>query len=1127
MISAHEAKQKQAIEHMFYTVGMGPAAYAELHAHSAFTFLEGSSQPEELVAAARNVGLEALAVLDVDGMYSAIQSATAARLHRVPYVHGAELTLDPTYFVDLRFNEALSPGWGLVKGADEPGIRLPFLAQTPEGYTRLCRAMSEYTLSHPGQRFCRHYLPTLAEHAGGQWAVLTGSARGPLRRALRSEGIDGARKVLRELIELFGSENVLVESVLTPTDPPELADTLAELAQWAKLPLVATGAVRSATPAGQHLADVLTATRLHATLTQVEAHLPAQGAFLRSAEEMCAIHWRHPQAVRTAAEYGREFAFDLRLIAPELPRAYVPAGHTDATWLRELTYRGAQERYGTREEHPRAWRTIDHELEVIEALTFPGYFLIVKEIVDFCAQQGIYCQGRGSAANSAVCYALGITAVDAVQHQLLFERFLSTGRSGPPDIDIDIESERREEVIQHVYARYGREYAAQVATVISYRARSATYDAAKALGFPEEVSRAWSKNRHRWEEEEASTIQQLTQESPADTDNNRREQRNPSPTHTAVSISQLPTQVRRVADALKRLPRHMGIHTGGMVLTKTPVSEVCPISWAATPDRSVLQWDKDDCADAGLVKFDLLGLGMLSALRRGFQWIESFGERGDEGTPYSLHNLPHEDPRIYDLLCAADTVGVFQVESRAQMNTLPRLRPRCFYDIVVEVALIRPGPIQGQAVNPYLRRRRGEEAITYLHEALKPALEKTMGVAIFQEQLMQIAMDAAGFTPAQADELRRAMGSKRSPERMAALYPLLVEGMAERGIGQEVADQVYRHLQGFAEFGFPESHAFSFAHLVYSSSWMKVYYPEVFYAALLASQPMGFYSPASLVHDARRHGVRVGRPDVNLSQIKAHPRLCCEEQDAEERRWSRGVRVSSRWELRLGLDSIAGLGEAARRIVDARGEHPFVDSADLARRARLSRHEMDLLAQAGALESMGIERRAGMWEAAQVGGEKEEQAVLPGLELVVPSPQFDAMNGAEVLVADYETMRVTPESHPIEHIRQRLDSRGVSRADRICRGLKGQIVSVAGLVTHRQAPATGKGIVFLSLEDETGLINITCSAGMWKRFSTVGRESSALIVRGMVEEGHGAVSILAHHMEPIAGRKMVHSRDFR
>lgn len=1108
---------------MFYCVGMGLAVtYAELHAHSAFTFLEGASHPHELVAAAREMELEALAVLDVDGMYSAIQSATAARLHGLAYVHGAELTLDPTSFARMGLSDCLAPGWGLCQGADDPGIRLPILATCPEGYTRLCRAMSAHTLAHPGRRFARHDLTTLAEYAGGTWAVLTGSVRGPLRRALYSQGVEGAQRVLSELMDLFGREHILLESALTPTDPPELADALAGLAYWADIPLVATGAVHSATPEGQHLADVLTATRLRAPLSQVEAHLPAQGSFIRSAEEMLAIHARHPQAVSAAAERGREYAFDLRLIAPELPCTDVPEGHTDATWLRELTYRGAHERYGTREEHPRAWRTIDHELDVIESLDFPGYFLIVKEIVDFCAQHKIYCQGRGSAANSAVCFALGITAVDAVEHQLLFERFLSTGRSGPPDIDIDIESERREEVIQHVYARYGRERAAQVATVISYRTRSAIYDAAKALGFPDEVARTWSKNRHRWEEEEDNIAYTAQAESvePAE--------REEAP--VALPMSQLPAQVHAVAQALKRLPRHMGIHAGGMVLTKTPVSQVCPISWAATPERSVLQWDKDDCADAGLVKFDLLGLGMLSALRRGFYWIEDAGVRAPSGVPYALHNLPQEDPRIYDLLCAADTVGVFQVESRAQMNTLPRLRPRCFYDIVVEVALIRPGPIQGQAVNPYLRRRRGEEAITYLHEALKPALEKTLGVAIFQEQLMQIAMDTAGFTPAQADELRRAMGSKRSPERMAALYPLLVNGMAERGIGQEVADQVYRHLQGFAEFGFPESHAFSFAHLVYASSWMKVYYPEVFYAALLASQPMGFYTPASLVHDARRHGVKVARPDVNVSQVKAHPRFCGEGAGGrveDERVWVRGVQVSSARELRLGLGSIAGIGEAAARIVESRRDRPYVDSADLARRACLSRREMDLLAQAGALGTLGLHRRVGMWEAGQVGNDCAEQMVLPGLEIVVKSPEFKPMDMLEITKIDYETMRMTPEAHPFEHIRQELEKDGVISAAAVGAELKGQIVTVAGLATHRQAPATGRGIVFLSLEDETGLINVTCSAGMWKRFSVVGQGSSALRVRGMVEEGHGAISILAHFMEPVVGQEMMKSRDFR
>lgn len=1105
---------------MFYYVGMSPTAtYAELHAHSAFTFLEGASHPRELVLAAHRAGLEALAVLDVDGMYSAIQGASAARLQGLAYVHGAELTLSPTSFAQMGLNDCLAPGWGLCQGADDPGIRLPILAKRPEGYTRLCRAMSAHTLAHPGRRFAQHELSTLAEQAGESWAVLTGSARGPLRRALYSEGREGARRVLTELIELFGRENILLESALSPTDPPELADTLAELAQWATIPLVATGAVRSATPAGQHLADVLTATRLRAPLSRVEAHLPAHGAFIRSAEEMLVIHSRYPHAVTAAAEYGREYAFDLRLIAPELPRTHVPEGHTDVTWLRELTYRGARERYGTRETHPKAWRIIDHELEVIESLDFPGYFLIVKEIVDFCAQQRIYCQGRGSAANSAVCFALGITAVDAVKHHLLFERFLSRGRSGPPDIDIDIESERREEVIQHVYARYGRECAAQVATVISYRARSATYDAAKALGFPDEIARAWSKNRHRWEEEEESVTQVAEPDSHED-----------GGMPTSLAISQPPAQVRAVAEALKRLPRHMGIHTGGMVLTKTPVSEVCPISWAATPERTVLQWDKDDCADAGLVKFDLLGLGMLSALRRGFCWIEEAGARSPSGVPYSLHNLPQEDPHIYDLLCAADTVGVFQVESRAQMNTLPRLRPRCFYDIVVEVALIRPGPIQGQAVNPYLRRRRGEEPVSYLHEALKPALEKTLGVAIFQEQLMQIAMDTAGFTPAQADELRRAMGSKRSPERMAALYPLLVEGMAQRGIGQEVADQVYRHLLGFAEFGFPESHAFSFAHLVYASSWMKVYYPEAFYAALLASQPMGFYTPASLAHDARRHGVKIGRPDVNLSQVKAIPRHCEGNESRgreEERAWVKGLRVSPLWEVRLGLGSVTGIGEAATRIVAARGEQPYVDGADLARRARLTRREMDLLAQAGALGTLGVSRRVAVWEAGQCGSEITGQMVLPGLEIVVKAPEFHPMDMSEIARVDYQSMRMTPESHPFEHIRQRLEKEGVISAVSVCSKLKGQIVTVAGLVTHRQAPVTGHGMVFLSLEDETGLINVTCSVGMWKRFSVIGRESAALRVRGMVEEGYGATNILAHFMEPIMGQNMVRSRDFR
>nr|NLD40356.1 DNA polymerase III subunit alpha [Actinomycetales bacterium] len=546
----------------------------------------------------------------------------------------------------------------------------------------------------------------------------------------------------------------------------------------------------------------LAATRARATVEEIEGWLPAHPAHLRSAEQMLRLHHRHPHAVEAAARLADELSFDLTLIAPDLPPFPVPEGHTEASWLRALTERGAAERYGARgaERTPGAWATIDKELAIITELGFPGYFLIVHEIVDFCRSRGILAQGRGSAANSAVCFALGITAVDAVRHKMLFERFLSPGRSGPPDIDVDIESKRREEVIQFVYERYSREHAAQVANVIQYRPRSAVRDAARALGYGAGQADAWSKQIERWRE--------IPEDLP------------------------LPEPVREIATRMLRLPRHLGIHSGGMVLCDRPVIDVCPVEWATMPGRTVLQWDKDDCADAGLVKFDLLGLGMLTALRIAFDELTARGIL-HEGRPIDLHEIPQDDPRVYDLLCAADTVGIFQVESRAQMATLPRLRPRTFYDIVVEVALIRPGPIQGGSVNPYIRRRLGREAVTYLHESLKPALGKTLGVPLFQEQLMQIAIDVAGFSPGEADQLRQAMGSKRSVERMERLRARLYEGMGERGITGDVADRIYEKLVAFASYGFPESHSVSFAYLVYASAWLKLHYPAAFCAALL------------------------------------------------------------------------------------------------------------------------------------------------------------------------------------------------------------------------------------------------------------------------------------------------------
>lgn len=1067
-----------------------------------------------MVEEAARLGLEALAILDVDGMYSTVQTTMAARAAGLPIVYGAELTLAPDALRSI-IPGSSAPGWGLAPGAEDPGMRLPIVAASPTGYAHLVGAMSDRALSEPGQRNPRHDLVNLSK-AGGELVVLTGGRRGPLMRALRGGGMASARRVLDGLVDAFGRDQVLVEWQAARGDEDEVGDVLAELARASGTRLVATSGARMSSPSKQALGDILTATRLGSSLDEAEAHLGAHRSFLRSPAEMAGLHRAHPQALDNACEVAAACAFDLRLVAPRLPRTRVPDGHTPDSWLAHCTYEGASVRYGSRAHHPRAWETIEHELGVIERLGFAGYFLIVKEIVDFCARNGILCQGRGSAANSAVCYCLGITAVDAVRHNLLFERFLSDARSGPPDIDVDIEACRREEVIQYVYDTFGRDRAAQVANVITYRPRSAIRDVARALGYPAGTATAWSQGR-----------------------------------------GEVPPLVGDATQALARLPRHMGIHSGGMVLTDQPVSRICPVGWAAMPGRTVLQWDKEDCADAGLVKFDLLSLGMLTALRVAFDELQADSVRageasnqlrgwaprvvqGREGQPLGLHTLPEEDPRVYDLLCAADTVGVFQVESRAQMNTLPRLKPRCFYDIVVEVALIRPGPIQGRSVNPYLRRRSGREEVTYLHPLLEPALRQTLGVPLFQEQLMRIATDAAGLSGARADQLRRAMGAKRSPERMEALKGDLMAGMEERGIDAPTRERIFEQLKGFADFGFPESHSFSFAHIVYASSWLKVHAPEHFYAAILASQPMGFYSPATLVQDARRHGVRVVGPSVNDSLVDASVQRVHDDEVGEsynpgrpEPLPSRGtvaLDVDRELAVRIGLSQVRGLGAVAERIVEARHQGAFTSQADLARRAHVSASAMEKLAMAGALECLGVGRREGAWAAGALAQPQARagqwQPFLPGTEVGARVPELPSLSEVERMRSDVTSTGLTPGRHPFSYVRGSLPA-CVLRAGELGQHMAGRIVDIAGVVTHRQCPHTGGGITFLSLEDETGFVNVSVSVGAWKKFRRVCLESNALLVRGTLEWGDGAINVQAFQIAPVALPIDVRSRDFR
>ena len=1094
--------------------------YAELHAHSAFSFLDGASQPEELAVEAARLGLSALALTDHDGLYGVVRFAQAARAVGLTTVFGAELHLpDP--------GGSLDAPTGLP---DPRSTHLVVLARGSEGYRRLSRAIAEGHLATGQKGAAAYTLEGLAEQAGGHWLVLTGCRKGAVRQALVSggaragvggrvgqsplspDGYPAARRELDRLTALFGPANVAVE-ITDHGDPydSDRNDALAALALEARLPLVATGGVHYARPRDADLAGALAAIRARSSLDDLDGWLPASGgAHLRSAAEMLVRHRRHPGAVGMAALLAAECAFDLALIAPNLPPYPVPAGHTEVTWLRELVRRGAAERYGPpgSERIPGAYAQLTHELDVIEKLSFPGYFLIVHDLVEFCRRAGILCQGRGSAANSAVCYALGVTAVDAVRHGLLFERFLAPERDGPPDIDVDIESGRREEVIQYVYAKHGRTHAAQVANVISYRPRSAVRDAARALGYDVGQQDAWSKSIERWgslrgpENSPWWTVERAAPRVVSDDRHDVVPAQRPS---SAADLAEIPKPVIDLAERLLRLPRHLGIHSGGMVMCDRPVIEVCPVEWARMPGRTVLQWDKDDCADAGLVKFDLLGLGMLTALQIAFTLV-----REHEGVELGLHSLPQEDPAVYDLLCAADTVGVFQVESRAQMATLPRLQPRCFYDIVVEVALIRPGPIQGGSVHPYIERARGREPVTYLHPLLERSLAKTKGVPLFQEQLMQMAIDVAGFTGAEADQLRRAMGSKRSTERMEALRARLMTGMAERGITPTVAEQIYDKLKAFADFGFPESHAFSFAYLVYASAWLKVHHPAAFYAALLAAQPMGFYSPQSLVADARRHGLVVLRPDVAASGVQA------------------GLeRADGTLAVRLGLVSVRGIGTPlAEQLVAERDRGgAFAGLRDLVRRVALSTPRLEALATAGAFGCFGVERREALWAAGALAQEGPD--TLPGVSVGVEAPALPGMSKVELAVADVWATGVTVDSYPTEHVRDRLDAAGVLRVDEAMHHEPDRRVAVAGVVTHRQRPGTAGGVTFLSLEDETGLLNVICTAGVWQRFRPVARRSAALVVRGRLEMADGAVNLLAEHLAPLSLRVATTSRDFR
>jgi error-prone DNA polymerase len=1095
--------------------------YAELHCHSNFSFLDGASAPADLVAEAIGLGLRGLAITDHDGLYGAPALAEAARMLRpssgepLPTMYGAELSLGLT---------------GPQNGVPDPeGEHLLVLARGVEGYHRLAGALTDAHLrGEQGERDAAakgrplYDLDELAERAEGHWLILTGC-----RKGFRSAEAVG------RLVDLFGAENVVVE--LTDRRIPggdRVNDRLAALARHGGLPTVATGNVHYARPEGHRLADAMAAIRARRSLAEMDGWLPPPTAYLRSGREMARLFERYPGAVARSVTLAEECAFDLRKATPRLPLWSIPAGHTPMSWLRKLTDAGFAERYARLPHADEARARIEDELDLIERKGFAGYFVIVHDIVAEARRRGILCQGRGSAASSAVCFALGITVIDSVRYRLPFQRFLSEDREEEPDIDVDFDSDRREEIIQWVYDTYGRRNAAQVANVISYRPRMAVRDAAKALGYSPGQQDAWSKQVHNW---------------------------------TNVGTpDDVPDQVVALAGELLKAPRHLGIHSGGMVLTDRPFGEVVPIERARMDKRTVLQWDKDACEYMGLVKFDLLGLGMLSALDHMMRIVDQH-----LGEHWTLATLPTEEPAVYDMLCRADSIGVFQVESRAQIGTLPRLRPRQFYDLVIEIALIRPGPIQGGAVHPYLRRATGKEEPTYLHEDLKDywVLGRTLGVPLFQEQLMKMAEVLADCDKSEIDLLRRAMGSKRGEERIERLHDDLIVRMRKKGLTEQEAEITYRQILAFANFGFAESHALSFAKLVYASSWLKLHYPGAFLAGLLRAQPMGFYSPQSLVQDARRHGVEVLRPSLlhsaavtdleplekqrrSTPQHAGSPAIppllfgresCLHEGPVEPTPWVPGTpdptpehRRDGQYAVRLGLDSVRGIGkEVAERIVAARAQQPFADQLDLSRRARLEPRHLEALATAGVFaDAFGQARREALWAA----GWTERAGQIEGVDIAVPAPHLPAMDDVQLMLSDLWATGMTPGGHPFEHVRERLRSYGIPAIADLPRYGAGRVLTVAGFVTHRQRPSTAGGVTFLNLEDETGMLNVVCLSDVWKKHRKVATSAAAMLVEGRLERVDGVTNLVAlrlgslEQIHPEAARALAarhRSRDFR
>ena len=1069
-----------------------PPPYAELHAASSFSFLRASSQPEDLVARAAALGLPAVALVDRNGVSGAPRFYKAAREAGIRALVGAEAVIDRPQASAVSRQREERPT------LDDEETRVNLLVRSRQGYRNLCRLLTAGALSHPKGE-ARIDWTLLEEHAEGLHC-LAGAETDPVGRALAREGLEAAGRKLERLHAVFPGRLHVELSRHGIRAEEHRNQALVRLAERLKVPVVATGGVRYAAARDKPLYDLMTAIRHHVTVDDAGARLARERQRrLRAPTEMHRLFADLPRAVHAAHELTGELDFTLADLGYRFPDYPVPEGETPISYLRELTWQGARERF--RPLTARAGAQLEKELALIEKLDLAGYFLIVWDVVRFCKEQRILAQGRGSAANSAVCYALSITAVDPVKMDLLFERFLSEERGEWPDIDIDLPSgDQREKVIQYVYGRYGRHGAAMTANVITYRDRMAAREAAKALGCSKAQVDRLAKGLGHWHY-----------------DLSRGDSKEMDEELTELGFDPRDRRIRifvRLWRQLQNHPRHLGQHSGGMVLCAGRLDEIVPLEPAAMENRVIVQWDKDDCADLGLIKVDLLGLGMLNALEEAVPLI-----RRHEGREVDLAHLPPDDPATYEMICRADTVGVFQIESRAQMASLPRHKPYKFYDLVIQIAIIRPGPIVGGIAHPFFERRVGREEVSYPHPLLEPILRRTLGVPIFQEQILKVAMVAAGFSGGEAEDLRRAMGFKRSVERMHEIEQRLRSGMNERGITGEAQEQIVKAITSFALYGFPESHSASFALIAYASAYLKRHHPTAFFLLILNAWPLGFYHPATLVREAQRAGSAVLPIDVNESGVR------CRWQDrpADDDEPERPGEPPPAGAIRLGLRYVKGLRrEAAERIEAEQAARRFASIEDLAERCRLRRNELTALASIGALPGSG--RRAALWQAAQV--EKPKGPLFADLTTATPSP-LDEMTPMEETAADFAIASITTGPHPMEYYRRALDRRRVVTAAALPDKPAGRRVRTAGSVIVRQRPGTARGLLFLTLEDETGMSQAVVMPDQLKKHRRTIVSSSGLIVEGVLQKKDGSLSVKADRFWSIDRLERIPSHDFR